>query len=63
MTGIHTRRPKPHRYEHGPTPGVCRWCPLPEANKEVHGEQAVAAAETQRQGWLAEEARRQGERA
>lgn len=64
MTGIRTRRavlPDPHHYDEDPKAKVCRRCPLPRAH-EVHSEAAIAAAEAQRQGWLAHDQRKTGDR-
>jgi hypothetical protein len=36
-----TRRPRPHVYLPGPTPGVCLSCPLPQRNA-VHVAPVVA---------------------
>lgn len=65
MSGTRTRRvvlPDPHDYDEDPKAKVCRRCPLARGH-EVHSEAAIAAAAAKRAGWLAEEARRQGERA
>jgi hypothetical protein len=57
------RRPrhsyKPHAWHLGETPGVCAACPLPKKNP-VHDEEAIAAAEADRDAAQAEHQRRVG---
>ncbi|MEV6297820.1 hypothetical protein AB0M02_00265 [Actinoplanes sp. NPDC051861] len=52
---------KVHRWKKSPTPGVCLECPLPRGNA-VHDEDAIAAAEAERDARQAEHQLRTGDR-